>query len=74
MTKQNFSFIGGEWVSGESEIENRNPSDVSDLIGTYAQAGVDQLETALDAARAAQLQWRNSGLEQRYNALMAIGQ
>lgn len=74
MTNRNFSFVAGEWVSGESEIENRNPSDVSDLIGTYAQAGTDQLEFALDAARAAQLQWRNSGIEQRYNALMAIGQ
>lgn len=71
---QNSSYIAGDWVSGESEVENRNPSDVSDLIGTYAQAGESQVETALDAARAAQVTWQNSGLEQRYNALMAIGQ
>ena len=74
MSNQNFSFIAGEWVAGDSEIENRNPSDVTDLIGTYAQASIGQLETALDAAEVAQLEWRNSGLEQRYNALMAIGQ
>lgn len=74
MTKQNFSFIAGEWTVGESEIENRNPSDVSDLIGTYAQASISQLEVALDAAETAQLEWRCSGIERRYNALMAIGQ
>lgn len=74
MTKQNSSFIAGEWVSGDSEIENRNPSDVSDLIGTYAQASASQLETALDAARSAQLIWRDTGIEKRYNALTAIGQ
>lgn len=74
MTKQNFSFIAGEWTVGESEIENRNPSDVSDLIGTYAQASIGQLELALDAAEVAQLEWGNSGIERRYNALMAIGQ
>jgi len=71
---QNYSFIAGDWVPGESEVENRNPSDVSDLIGTYAQASASQVETALDAARAAQATWQNAGLEQRYNALMAIGQ
>lgn len=71
---QNSSFIAGDWVSGESEVENRNPSDVSDLIGRYAQASTDQVETAMDAACAAQPVWQKSGLEQRYNALMAIGQ
>ncbi len=71
---QNSSFIAGDWVSGGSEVENRNPSDVSDLVGSYSQAGANQVETALEAACAAQAIWQNSGLEQRYNALMAIGQ
>lgn len=74
MVKQNSSFIAGEWVSGDSEIENRNPSDISDLIGTYGQANASQLETALDAARSAQVIWRDTGIEKRYNALTAIGQ
>lgn len=74
MVNQNSSFIAGEWVSGDSEIENRNPSDVSDLIGTYGQASAGQLETALDAARSAQVIWRDTGIEKRYNALTAIGQ
>lgn len=71
---QKLNYIANEWVAGESEIENRNPSDVSDLIGVYAQAGVSQLETAIDAARSAQIEWQQAGIERRHNALMAIGQ
>jgi len=74
MTAQSSCYIAGDWVAGESEIENRNPSDISDLIGTYAQAGTGQLEAALDAATEAQSEWRRSGIERRYNVLMAIGQ
>ncbi len=74
MTVQNHNFIAGEWVAGESEIENRNPSDLSDLIGLYAQAGADQLEAALDAARVAQAEWAQAGIERRQKALNAIGE
>ncbi|MCP4283774.1 MAG: aldehyde dehydrogenase family protein, partial [Gammaproteobacteria bacterium] len=49
------------------------PSDVSDLIGLYAQASSAQLDLALDAAHNAQTEWARVGIEQRYNALMAIG-
>ena len=67
------NFIAGEWTKGASEIENRNPSDLSDVIGLYAQADTAQLERALSAACEAQKVWAKSGLEQRYSALMAIG-
>ncbi len=67
------NFIAGEWIEGASTIENRNPSDVSDLIGLYAQASAQQLDDALEAARQAQAKWRSSGLEQRQTALDAIG-
>ena len=74
MTLRKFNYVAGEWLAGESEIENRNPSDVSDVIGLYAQAGADQLEAALDAARLAQADWARTGIERRYTALMAIGE
>ena len=67
------NFIAGEWVAGSSEIENRNPSDLSDVIGLYAQASSDQLDTALAAATEAQKIWNTVGIEKRYAALMAIG-
>ena len=53
MTDRKLNFIAGEWVAGESEVENRNPSDVSDLIGLYAQPSADHLETAMNAAHSA---------------------
>jgi len=59
------NYIAGEWVAGESNIENRNPSDLSDLIGLYAQASAEQLESALDAARAAQADWARVGIQRR---------
>ena len=54
------NLIAGAWVSGDGTIENRNPSDTRDRIGTYAQASVAQLheavEACLDAVYAAQPQ------------------
>jgi len=69
--KQN--FIAGEWLAGAGEIANINPSDLSDTIGSFAQADGEQLQLALDAAATAQREWALSGLERRYNLLMAIG-
>ena len=72
-TNSQRNYIAGEWLAGASEIENRNPSDLSDLVGRYAQADAAQLDTALNAARDAQRAWAKTGIERRYDALMAIG-
>ena len=45
------NYIAGEWVAGATLTLNRNPSDVSDVIGEYAQADVAQTRAAI-AARA----------------------
>ncbi len=68
------NFIAGEWCDGESEVENRNPSDVADLIGRYAQASAGQLDDAIASARVAQAAWSKTGPEQRQAALQAIGE
>ena len=67
------NFIAGQWGDSNSEIENRNPSDISDVIGLYAQASADQLQNAVQTARAAQAEWAQTGPEKRYNVLMEIG-
>ena len=67
------NFIAGEWMASEDAVENRNPSDISDLIGLYAQASPTQLQTAIEAAGAAQKAWQATGLEARQTALMTIG-
>lgn len=73
MTDTKLNHIAGEWVASGSEIENRNPSDLTDLVGLFAQATPDQLDTALDAARTAQAEWAAYGLERKQAVLMAIG-
>ena len=73
MTASKLNYIAGEWVSGATEIANINPSDLSDVVGMFAQASDDQLEHALDAAHAAQGEWARYGLERKHNVLMAIG-
>ncbi len=73
MADTQLNLIAGNWVAGESEIENRNPSDLSDLVGMFAQATGDQLEATLDQARQAQIEWAAYGLERKQAVLNAIG-
>ncbi len=67
------NLIGGEWIEGSNVIDNINPSDLSDVIGSYAQADEQQLEDAVAAAVRAQAIWGKSGLEARQTALDFIG-
>ena len=73
MTANNGIYIAGRWENGTTAIENRNPSDLSDVIGTYGQASAAQLDEALAAARAAQPVWWRAGVQKRHDVLMAIG-
>ncbi|WP_281966737.1 aldehyde dehydrogenase family protein [Roseovarius nanhaiticus] len=73
MTDIRKNYIAGEWVTGPGQIDNINPSDLSDVIGTYAQASAEQLDHALDAAKSAQAEWAAYGLERKQAVLNAIG-
>ncbi len=73
MSQRYDNFIAGTWVAGDETIENRNPSDTRDLIGSVAQANRTQLDEALAAAHGAQAHWAKSGLEQRAGVLDTIG-
>jgi len=54
------NYVGGEWVPAASgrTFENRNPADSSDLIGTFADSGPEDVERAVTAAREAFPRWR----------------
>jgi alpha-ketoglutaric semialdehyde dehydrogenase len=54
------NYIGGEWVPAASgrTFENRNPADTSDLVGTFAESGPEDVERAVAAAREAFPRWR----------------
>ena len=67
------NYIAGEWMAGDGTVESRNPSDISDLIGRFAQASAAQLDMALEAARTAQPLWWAAGIQKRHDVLMSIG-
>jgi len=73
MPDENLNLIAGNWISGESVIENRSPSDISDVIGLYSQASKDQLQHTVQQAQRAQIEWASYTLERRQSVLMAIG-
>ena len=67
------NFVNGEWVAGANSAPDVNPSDLSDVVGVYAQADVAQVNAAVEAARAAFPQWSLSGIQLRADALDRIG-
>ncbi|MFZ3285444.1 MAG: aldehyde dehydrogenase family protein [Telluria sp.] len=67
------NFIDGQFVGGAGIKENRNPSDVSDLIGLYAQADKAQAAQAIAAARHAFPGWASGNIQQRADMLDRIG-
>ena len=73
MTDIKPNLIAGAWSTGIGAIKNYNPSDLTDLVGLYAQASVQELDTAVEAAQAAQVEWAAYGLERKQAVLNAIG-
>ena len=67
------NYIGGEWVAGSSWAPNRNPSDLSDVIGEYAQADAAQTNAAVAAAARAFPKWSVSSIQDRANILDKVG-
>ena len=51
------NYIAGQWVAGASVTVNRNPSNVADVVGEYAQADAMQTRAAIAAAKAAFPAW-----------------
>jgi acyl-CoA reductase-like NAD-dependent aldehyde dehydrogenase len=73
MTQKFDNLIAGAWTPGASYSSNINPSDLSDVLGDYAQASAEQLDAAVQAARAAFPAWSVFGIQARADALDKIG-
>lgn len=73
MTDIHDNYINGQWAGGRSAVTSNNPSDLADPVGAYTQADPSDVDAAVDAARAAQVTWRATGLEQRRGVLARIG-
>ncbi len=69
--KQN--FIAGAWVDGVGVTQDINPSDITDVVGEFTQAGKAQTDEAIAAAKAASFAWGLSTPQQRCDALEMIG-
>ena len=67
------NLIAGEWVSGASTVEDRNPSDLSDVVGEYAVADAAQVDAAIEAAVAAAPAWAASTPQERFTVLETAG-
>jgi aldehyde dehydrogenase (NAD+) len=72
-THPNPNFICGRWESASSAIANINPSDTNDVIGYYDEADNATARAAIEAAAQAFVSWQFSPIQQRFDALDAIG-
>src|SRR6202045_423901 len=54
------NFINGEWVESRSgkAYENRNPANTDELIGMFVSSTSEDVDAAVDAAKAAYKSWR----------------
>jgi aldehyde dehydrogenase (NAD+) len=73
MPNQFRNYIDGQWVEGASWSANRNPSDLADVIGEYAQADKKQTEAAIAAAVRAFPAWSMGSIQERANILDKVG-
>lgn len=72
-TQTHSNYINGEWVSGANVTRNQNPSDLSDIVGEYAQADQKQADQAIAAARGAAAGWAAFNVQARADLLDKIG-
>ena len=73
MAELHRNLIGGEWAAGASITANRNPSDVRDVIGEYAQADAGETRAAIVAARQAFAGWAAGSIQERSSILDRAG-
>lgn len=66
-------FINGQWVEGPTSTANVNPSDLSDIVGEYAQADALLCDAAISAARRAAPTWAASTAQERFDVLERVG-
>ncbi|WP_420556108.1 aldehyde dehydrogenase family protein [Roseovarius sp.] len=63
------NLIAGAWTGAADATSNSNPSDLSDVIGDYADASVQDVADAVSAAHAAFASWARTSPEYRSDIL-----
>lgn len=67
------NLVAGEWLAAADASENRNPADVSDLVGLYARGSAEDVDQAAAAARSALPGWATSSPQVRADILDRVG-
>lgn len=71
--KQHDNYVGGQWIGTQTYSQNTSPSDVTDVIGEFAQGGVNHVNAAVAAAIDAFPSWACGNIQLRCDALDRIG-
>ena len=71
MTKTYANLINGEMVTSEATIDVLNPA-TEEVIAKVPACGKDELDRAVDAARAAFKSWRKTTPEERQKVVLSI--
>lgn len=66
------NLIAGEWVSGADNVDNINPSDTADIIGSASHASAQQVAEAIAAAQQALLKWSTGTVQLRSDILSTV--
>ncbi len=66
-------YIGGQWVEGNQNVPNVNPSDTSDIVDEFAHGDATHVEAAIASARAAFPAWSHSTPQERFELLDRVG-
>jgi aldehyde dehydrogenase (NAD+) len=70
------NYVNGQWVAARSGrlFENRNPADITDVIGRYQDSDERDVKDAVDAAAEAYKSWRLTPAPARGEILYRLGQ
>jgi aldehyde dehydrogenase (NAD+) len=70
------NFVGGKWLRASSgkTFENRNPANRDDLIGQFPLSGPEDVDAAVQAAKAAFASWRLVPAPKRGEMLYRAGE
>jgi acyl-CoA reductase-like NAD-dependent aldehyde dehydrogenase len=73
--KQFKNFVAGEWVApvGGEYFENRNPADMSDVVGQFPLSGAADVERAVESAWRGFELWRRTPAPARGDVMRRIG-
>jgi alpha-ketoglutaric semialdehyde dehydrogenase len=70
------NLIGGEWVESRTgkTFENQNPANIRDIVGIFQASGKQDVDDAVEAAKAAWERWRLIPAPKRAEIIFRAGE